>query len=306
MPATYLDLLNATNDAFTYNFTAAEDGLFVALIEIRGSTARTVSSVTIQGGSPVTPIATNANNTRKYAIVAKEVTAGAVQVVVTLSGTNGTTSWNLCAAWLLTNYVSTTQTDFAVAANSGTSLGLTLDIPANGIALYSAGHTHVGAEDHTWSAATERDDAGFSSGSTASADHSTGAAEPAHTETVSWATSDSYIGLAVSWEFNSSADYSMDADAGSFTLTGVNIGVGMDLSMPALAGSFILTGISIVIGGSKAMIAGTASFVMTGIAAALARPIFRARSATVAAKAAVHTAAASLRKLRSQAASLFK
>lgn len=136
------------------NFVVPKDGLLLVAAHAFATNNRTANTFTI-GSTTVTPSARNTTAaTQKWATGCLAVTAGTYAISLNLSGSNGTSSRNACAAWLLTNYQSATAVDgkYNYVSNVN-SLGLTMNLGASGVAVYLAGEGVRGSA--TWSGATQ-------------------------------------------------------------------------------------------------------------------------------------------------------
>jgi hypothetical protein len=144
--------LNDDEDRTIYDFgsvSVPEDGLLVVAVRGRHPSAnRSVERVSIEG----VVAAINAQqpfSPRPGAIASRTVSAGVHNITAEFS--NPVVNAAACV-YLLTGYRSPTHSDIDDDANSSSSsLTLTLDFPANGMALYTVGK--IGSSAVSWSAA---------------------------------------------------------------------------------------------------------------------------------------------------------
>lgn len=202
---TYITTGSSSADQTTYNAiascSAATDGLMIVGVAGTASASRTVSSLSI-GGTNGTIHVNPSGDAGPSAIVSRAVTAGAQSINVTFSGG---VSRAAVSCWLLTGYASATpdDTDGQNVNDANTSHSATLDLAANGIAVFVAVRNNSTAGGSSWSSATERSDVEIESNPTTftSADKTTSSAIAGHTETVTWTTSGTRVtGMsAASW-----------------------------------------------------------------------------------------------------------
>lgn len=186
MTLAYINTVRISSNLTIYDFgsfSAASDGLLIAVISAGRGGSTSVASVTI-GGSAAALNVNPTTSRNAVGIASREVAAGSHNVTVTLSTgcLNGAVS-----VFLLTGYSSAIPADTdSQETASGTSLGLSLDFPTNGIAVYGVICEATG--DITWSAASEDADATIESPRAGAAAHKT-ASGAGNTETVSFASS---------------------------------------------------------------------------------------------------------------------
>jgi hypothetical protein len=163
--ATYVNTNSSTANASTYDlgdFTMPSSGLAVVLVLAHGAaSARTITSVTI-GGVAGSIVLDHAPSIRNGGVITRSVSAGAQNVTVNFSGSQGR-----CAVfvYLLAGLVSTTVSDSqgldATAGSPVTSLALnSVTVPSGGVGLYACLHANTNA--HTWTGATEQTGADYS------------------------------------------------------------------------------------------------------------------------------------------------
>lgn len=157
--ATYVGQGTSTSTGTTINFgsfNVPTNGLVVVIATVISDGAGTIGSVSIGGTNGAIAYSTPSGNWRR-AIATREVTSGNRNVTVNLTGAQGTANTHSVEVWVLTNYLSTTpvSTNSAID-NSVASHQIALDIPAGGVALYSA--IHANANNTVWSSAGENAD----------------------------------------------------------------------------------------------------------------------------------------------------
>ena len=201
---TYLGSASSNTNAASFNFgnfTAAQAGLIVVAFHSVGNTSQTVTSVSIGGSAGTIHFATG-SATWKSAIATGPVAAGAQNVTVTLSGATGTLAGSGVGVWLLTNYQSATPFSTALNGTTTNASTLSLNIPANGVAIFSHRRdAYTGAS--TWSSATQRQ--AISYGTTVTrhhvfADKASSIDITPHSETVTWGTSNPGLIMGASWK----------------------------------------------------------------------------------------------------------
>jgi hypothetical protein len=198
--ATYINTNSSTANASTYDFgdfTFPTNGLAVVLVVANGAAGvRTISSLTV-GGNAASLEVNSGDGPRTGGVASVAVVAGARNVTVNLSGTQGR-----CAVfvYLLAGLVSNTVSDFqdlhAPGGTPVTSLALnSVTIPAGGVGLYACLHANTNA--HTWTNATEQTGADYSVEATDQV--SSALALVAATVTPSWTTSAAAVAVGASW-----------------------------------------------------------------------------------------------------------
>lgn len=167
------------------NFVVPREGVVVVLFTGYGSSARSMSSISI-GGVTANLIADTGSDAIKAGIAYLFVTPGTVNVSVTLNGGNGSSADSRVSVWLLEYYASPVHYDStSPAKDSGSSHTATMAIPVNGIAFYAMVKTNTGAV--SW---TSADDSAMDADGT-SLHHSHAVKQPtpyddAWAETASW------------------------------------------------------------------------------------------------------------------------
>lgn len=207
MPRTFINSGTSTSDATSYNwgnFNAATAGLMVVGAVGRSGSSVSTSTCSIGGTNGTIHQDNGGSVTNTAAVCSRAVSSGNNNVTVSYSTTCLRAG---VGVWLLTDLVSNTPSGGDAASAAGaTSVGVTLDIPANGVAIYAHGHANTNLT--TWSDAIERLDTAVEATSVVSvADAEVGAAQTGHTETASWTGSQS-AGLAgASWQFTSAPPF---------------------------------------------------------------------------------------------------
>lgn len=164
MPGTiaFMQSANSTADLSTYTFgsqnfgAAASDRVLIAAVTSRRAGGVDVSSVTI-GGVTAARVVSATSTEGVTAIYAASVPTGASGTVeVVLTGTALRCNVDL---YLATGIAATAHATQATASFSGTTLSVSLDVPAGGVALAAAqSGGGSGAWPWTWSGLTERSD----------------------------------------------------------------------------------------------------------------------------------------------------
>lgn len=159
---TYLGAFGITTDGTSFNFgnvTTPRDGLLIVAPHARGTSGAAVSTIVI-GGTSVTRYENTMTGSNKAAFGVRALAAGAYNVTVTMAN-----SVARCAldAWLLENYLSEIPHDGGVVYSGDASFVSSIatpafDIPAGGVALFSALAGSATTTALNWSAATERSD----------------------------------------------------------------------------------------------------------------------------------------------------
>lgn len=184
---THLGSNSSTVDGTSFNFgnfTAATSGLMIVATSANGGGSNAVLSSASIGGTNGTVHIAPSGSSFGSGIASRQVSAGANNVTVVYSTSRGGAAVDV---WLLTGNISDTPTDTdgVNTATNGTSSPATLDIPANGVAVYTELHENTGAV--TWSGATERQDVTVDSQQHSAADKSSAVAIPGDVVTPSWA-----------------------------------------------------------------------------------------------------------------------
>jgi hypothetical protein len=153
---TFIGSATNSTDQTTYdfgNFTTSAAGVVVAMFTSRGSSSRSVSSVSIGGEAATLLTASESVNTNSAAgYIVKS--SGTHNVSVTLSGSRGGTNPSaVVSVYLVSGYNSATPVSTS-APGQGTSgsASITLNTTSGGAAIYAA---VINATTMTWSSATE-------------------------------------------------------------------------------------------------------------------------------------------------------
>jgi hypothetical protein len=121
------------------NFTSTESGIFVVMFTSRGSSARSISSITV-GGDSSTLIGASTSTDNNVVCGHLVKTAGTYNVTVNLSGSRGGPAdpASTVSVWLLTNYNSSSPVDSAITGKSSASNGsVSINTESQGISIYA-------------------------------------------------------------------------------------------------------------------------------------------------------------------------
>lgn len=196
----FIGVATSGSDLTTYNFgnfVIPQPGLVIVGVSGQGNAgAVSVSGVTI-GEAAASVVVTSSNEQRPSGVAALAVAAGTHEITVTFSSGRNAAG---CAVWLLTGYSSSTP--FATASldtdTAAASIDAVLDVPADGIAVFTSMHLNSNA--YGWSSAVERADQDAEAGSRYSAaDLASAVLLTGHTETASWTGSATRTIAAASW-----------------------------------------------------------------------------------------------------------
>lgn len=188
---TYIGTTTLTTNLTTYTFSGVSIGaadptrlVVVGVAAICGAFA-SVNSGTIDGSAATVVVAAGATRYSPTAILSRVVPSGTTcDITVTLSTTGEHCSIHV---WSIVNYGSATATDTdAVNTGPATSVTATLDIPANGTAVYA--HAHGDTSATSWTSASEVNDATVETRRHASGQKDVTTALSAHAESASWTT----------------------------------------------------------------------------------------------------------------------
>ena len=166
----------------TPSFTMPAAGVMVVTCFGRAIANRTVNSITIDGVESLK--VAHSGYVATSGLAAKSVAAGSRAVSITWSGA---LSYEGVHCWLLEGVASATPYSTNSAGSHSNSQTVTLNIPANGIAIYHAGH--LNNVSMNWSTATEasQDEGNNTSGHSA-ASKETATLLTSHAETCTFGT----------------------------------------------------------------------------------------------------------------------
>lgn len=198
MALTFIGSASSSTNATSYdfgNFTALTNGLLIVLALTSGGSADIIASVSIGGVNGALRV-NPSGGIDASCVATRAVSAGSHNVTVTRALSAARASVHV---WLLTGYSSEIPAATVGLNNgsSGTSAILSLNIPANGVAVFGVFHDNNNGT--SWSSAVSQGDLSVETRRHAGADKSTVNALLPHMETASWTTSARYAFVAASW-----------------------------------------------------------------------------------------------------------